>query len=164
WGVCAWRWSPGGLWVVTLPQPNEKLALEAAAGARKPVWETRTCTPVDRVALGEALHAWLQAYLEGGWWEQPAIPLNWTGFPPFYREVLSVVGKIPPGQVRTYGAVARQVGNPRAARAVGGALKANPFALLIPCHRVVAKDGPGGFAGKPASQLKEKLLAWEVTG
>lgn len=78
---------------------------------------------------------------------------------PFQKKVYTVVASIPAGQVRTYGWVARQIGQPGAARAVGNALNKNPFAPLIPCHRVVGKKGLGGFAaGLPA---KIKLLRQE---
>ncbi len=59
-----------------------------------------------------------------------------------YREVL----KIPLGETRTYGEIAAAVGRPGAARAVGNALSKNPYPLIIPCHRVVAKDGIGGYS------------------
>lgn len=65
---------------------------------------------------------------------------------PFELKVYRAVKKIPKGEVRTYGWVARQIGRPGAARAVGNALNKNPFAPKVPCHRVVAKNGLGGFA------------------
>ncbi|MGA0133880.1 MAG: methylated-DNA--[protein]-cysteine S-methyltransferase [Opitutales bacterium] len=64
---------------------------------------------------------------------------------PFRAAVWQACLRIPQGQTVTYGALARKVGC-RSARAVGGALAANPLAGLIPCHRVVAAEGPGGFA------------------
>lgn len=71
----------------------------------------------------------------------------------FEQLVYDVVKTIPKGQVRTYGWVAEQIGKPKAARAVGNALNKNPFAPKVPCHRVVAKNGWGGFA----KGLKKKL-------
>jgi len=68
--------------------------------------------------------------------------------PPFTRSVLALCAAIPAGRVATYGALARALGAPRAARAVGAALRANPFAPAVPCHRVVAADlSQGGFEG-----------------
>lgn len=64
----------------------------------------------------------------------------------FQKSVYQVVKTIPRGQVRTYGWVARRLGKPGAARAVGRALHRNPFAPKVPCHRVVAQNGLGGFA------------------
>lgn len=66
---------------------------------------------------------------------------------PFARKVYKVVLTIPLGEVRTYKWVAQKIGRPRAVRAVGRALKDNPFPLIIPCHRVVKSGGLlGGYA------------------
>lgn len=81
----------------------------------------------------------------------------------FQKKVLRVVAGIPRGKTLTYGEVAARVGNPRAARAVGGALAGNPFPLLLPCHRVVRKGGrPGGYG--PGAEIKSMLLRWEGSG
>ena len=80
----------------------------------------------------------------------------------FTRRVLEEVSRIPYGETATYGEVARRVGSPRAARAVGGAVGANPIPIIIPCHRVIAAGGKlGGFGGGVA--LKKKLLIHEKT-
>jgi methylated-DNA-[protein]-cysteine S-methyltransferase len=84
---------------------------------------------------------------------------------PFYREVWRALCTVEYGQVITYGQLARQVGRPRAVRAVGQANHRNPLAILIPCHRVVGAGGRlTGYAGGLA--LKEFLLklegAWPV--
>lgn len=78
----------------------------------------------------------------------------------FQRKVYTVVKEIPLGETRSYAWVAREVGSPRAMRAVGTALKNNPFTLIVPCHRVVRSDGSlGDYAlGK---DLKIKLLGTE---
>ena len=68
----------------------------------------------------------------------------------FQKLVWNELKKIPRGQTRTYGEIARAIGRPKAVRAVGSACGANPVPLFIPCHRVVAKTGLGGFgAGLP---------------
>jgi methylated-DNA-[protein]-cysteine S-methyltransferase len=68
--------------------------------------------------------------------------------PPFTARVLAEVARIPFGASRSYGEVARAVGRPRAARAVGQAVGSNPLPLLVPCHRVLAAEGAlGGFGG-----------------
>jgi len=79
----------------------------------------------------------------------------------FQKKVYTVVKKIPLGEVRTYAWVAKMAGKPAAARAVGNALNKNPFPIIVPCHRVVPKDGSiGEYAfGK---DLKKKLLEIEV--
>ena len=84
----------------------------------------------------------------------------WKRLTPFQRLVYQAVCRIPTGRVRSYQWVARRIGRPRAARAVGTALNRNPFAPRVPCHRVVRADGSlGGFAGGPAR--KRRLLRRE---
>ena len=77
----------------------------------------------------------------------------------FEFQVYNVVKRIPEGQVRTYTWVAEQIGRPKAVRAVGNALNKNPFAPQVPCHRVVAKNGLGGFAS--GLEKKKQLLRSE---
>lgn len=86
-------------------------------------------------------------------------------YPKFYQKVWRACAEIPRGQVRTYGWVARRIGRPKAARAVGMALGRNPFAPMVPCHRVVGADGsmtgytsPGGVAKKRRMLEKEGAL------
>jgi O-6-methylguanine DNA methyltransferase len=73
---------------------------------------------------------------------------------PFQSKVLKEVAQIPYGQTRSYGAIAARIGNPDAARAVGAANARNPLPLIIPCHRVVAGNGLGGYRGGAAMKLK----------
>lgn len=87
------------------------------------------------------------------------VPLAPQGTP-FQRRVWQAMGKIPPGQTRRYGELAQELGS--SARAVGGACRANPIPLLIPCHRVVAASGQGGFAGAQDGRLVE-LKRWLLT-
>lgn len=89
------------------------------------------------------------------------VDLDLEGFPPFYCRVWRAAMRIAPGEVRTYGDLARQVGSPKACRAVGGAMAANPFPLIVPCHRVVAASTIGGFSAPGGVNLKETLLAFE---
>ena len=88
------------------------------------------------------------------------LPLDLDGHSPLRQKVWHMLRTIPYGRMRSYGWVARKLGQPRAARAVGQACGANPFPLVIPCHRVVAGDGSlGGFSGGLA--LKKRLLGLE---
>ncbi len=81
---------------------------------------------------------------------------------PFQRRVYEALLKIPKGQVRTYAQVARMIGRPKAARAVGQALKRNRWAPRIPCHRVVAGDGTlGGYSAPGGLAAKRRLLRRE---
>jgi O-6-methylguanine DNA methyltransferase len=77
----------------------------------------------------------------------------------FQRRVWDQIADIPYGETKTYGELARALGNPGAARAVGQACNANPLALIVPCHRVTGSSGPGGFAGGCA--VKQYLLELE---
>lgn len=88
------------------------------------------------------------------------VPLDVGHHTPFRRSVWAVDRQIPYGQTRSYGWIARKIEKPHAARAVGGALAANPIPIIIPCHRVVRKDGSlAGYAG--GTQMKADLLALE---
>ncbi len=80
----------------------------------------------------------------------------------FQRKVYEAILKIPKGQVRTYSQVARAIGKPKAARAVGQALKRNRWAPAIPCHRVIASDGSlGGYSARGGLAAKRRLLRRE---
>ena len=83
-----------------------------------------------------------------------------SGLSPFERAVLLKTLEIPSGEVRPYGWVARQIGRPRAVRAVGSALGRNPVPVLIPCHRVVRSDGHVGQYGFGVP-MKQALLRAE---
>jgi len=81
---------------------------------------------------------------------------------PFQRNVLTTVQEVPRGEYLTYGELARRIGKPGAARAVGQALGSNPIPVLIPCHRVLASDGSlGGYSGRGGVRTKEALLRLE---
>lgn len=83
-------------------------------------------------------------------------------YPEFYQAVWKACAKIPKGQVRTYGWLARAIGKPGAARAVGRALGKNPFAPTVPCHRVVGADGRmTGYSAAGGVQTKRRLLERE---
>jgi methylated-DNA-[protein]-cysteine S-methyltransferase len=88
------------------------------------------------------------------------IDLDLDGIEGFVRRTLTACRRIPRGRVITYGGLATALGAPKAARAVGNAMAANPFALIIPCHRVIRSGGDlGGFGGGPV--MKRKLLEQE---
>lgn len=89
-------------------------------------------------------------------------PVDLSMVGPFERLVLERLRRIPKGQVRTYGDIAREIGYPGAARAVGNACAKNPVPLLVPCHRVVRSDGGlGGYSLRGGPALKRRLLAQE---
>ena len=79
----------------------------------------------------------------------------------FQWKVLAAAMRIPLGQTRSYKWIAQKIGQPQAVRAVGQALKQNPYPLIIPCHRVIKSDGSlGGYAGR-LDKKKGRLLAME---
>jgi O-6-methylguanine DNA methyltransferase len=122
----------------------------------------RRCVPgadlVQAFAPNRVAVAQIREFLEGKRAEFD-IPLDLRGTE-FQQQVWSAVLEIPYAETRTYQDVARSVGRPRASRAVGGAVSANPVPLVVPCHRVVAAAGKlGGFGG--GLDLKARLLAME---
>ncbi|HCZ32738.1 MAG TPA: cysteine methyltransferase [Holophagaceae bacterium] len=103
----------------------------------------------------------LMAHLAGKPQDLKDIPLDLSGLTPFQRRVAEVLRATAPGQTLSYGEVALLAGRPGAARAVGQAVKANPVLILVPCHRVVASKGPGGWSAFGSPEVKARLLALE---
>jgi methylated-DNA-[protein]-cysteine S-methyltransferase len=94
------------------------------------------------------------------------VPIDLSGVGGFQRGVLDLTMAIPYGRTRAYGELAAELGEPRLVRAVGGALKHNPIAVIVPCHRVVAADGAlTGYGGGPTTggrlDVKRALLEIE---
>ena len=80
------------------------------------------------------------------------------GLTSFQWKVLKATLKIPFGETRSYKWIAEQVDSPKAVRAVGQALRRNPYPIMIPCHRVIRENGSlGGYAGGPSDRKKELL-------
>jgi O-6-methylguanine DNA methyltransferase len=100
----------------------------------------------------------LQATLAG---TMKRLEFDLRGVTPFERAVLMKALEIPRGEIRPYAWIAREIGRPKAVRAVGTALAKNPIPLLIPCHRVVRSDGLIGNYGLGGPANKRTLLAWE---
>jgi methylated-DNA-[protein]-cysteine S-methyltransferase len=114
-----------------------------------------------RLSCGAAITR-IQALLTGARDDLADLPLALEGVPEFHRQVYAVARAIPPGEVLTYGEVARRIGEPGAARAVGQALGRNPFAPVVPCHRVLAAGGrSGGFSAEGGAATKLKMLEIE---
>jgi len=91
-----------------------------------------------------------------------SIPIDWSSLRPFQLKTLKVVFEIPYGETRMYAEVAAQIEHPSAYRAVGRANATNPMPLVIPCHRVIGKDGKlHGYGGGDGLPTKEWLLKME---
>jgi methylated-DNA-[protein]-cysteine S-methyltransferase len=140
---------------ITLAAEDGRLVSLAITPGREPSREA-----VEEPVLSRA-EAWLEAYFAGRVDHDPGPPPQLEGTD-FQQRVWRALQAIPFGRTRTYGEIARELGS--APRAVGGACRANPCVILVPCHRVVAADGPGGFAGRtrgPWFAIKEQLLGHE---
>ena len=88
--------------------------------------------------------------------------IDWSNLSSFQRAVLQATSEVPPGSVVSYREIAHQIGKPGAVRAFGQALSHNPMPLTIPCHRVLAVDGPlRGYGGKGGVKTKRDLLELE---
>ncbi len=124
----------------------------------KPVAGIAMVAPEKHPALKAAARA-LRDYFD----KQAPLPRGLSavrGGTAFQRKVWKAIARIPFGKVKTYGEIAREIGSPNAARAVGAACGANPLPLFVPCHRVVASNGAlGGFSG--GLGIKKKLLRLE---
>jgi len=129
-------------------------ALEFDDGRRLGRLEARLRRHYPGCTIEEGTHgvirqveAWLDAYFAGRESDTSGIPLDARG-QPFEMLVWSALRQIPPGTTTTYGAIARQIGSPGAARAVGLANGGNPVAIIVPCHRVIGANGTlTGYGG-----------------
>lgn len=141
---------------------------ELLAGLRRRLGQVQLVSDGAPAELLAAARPVLAAILAGEPAETGPIPIDLDDRPPFDRLALGAVRGIRWGHTASYGAIAREIGAPRASRAVGGAMGRNPISLVIPCHRVIASDGTiGGYGGDGwidrDRQLarKEALLARE---
>ena len=119
--------------------------------------------PPDRVmAVVRDAIAGIQGLLAGQALDLREVPLDMSGVSAFHQQVYAIARAIPPGQTRTYGEVAEQLGGKGLSRAVGQALGLNPFAPVVPCHRVLAAgDKPGGFSAGGGALTKMRMLQIE---
>lgn len=141
-----------GVCAIALPQWHDhdlRLRPWEEAGFRA----ERTANAPVRQALEE-----LRAFATGRCLDF-SVPLDLRHLPAFTGRVLRALLKVPAGQVTTYGRLAAKAGSPGASRAVGGAVGRNPIPIIVPCHRVVASNGIGGFG--LGLDCKRALLALE---
>jgi len=133
------------------------VVVETEGGAIKSL-EMTGARPSGRPRNSGAIRS-LREYFETGKGSFSGLKFKLDGMTPFQRKVLETISKIPPGETMTYGDVAKAAGRPGAARAVGNVMARNPIPLILPCHRVVASNGLGGFTG--GLDIKRKLLRLE---
>jgi methylated-DNA-[protein]-cysteine S-methyltransferase len=145
--------SKAGLISVTLPQTSRQQIVEN--------WGELAEGAVFLPQFFGDLEKRFQEYYSGNKTDFP-VELDYARCTVFQKQVLETTRRIPYGESRSYGWVAGQIGKPKAARAVGGALHKNPFLIIVPCHRVIAGDGNlCGFGG--GLPMKKQLLDMEKT-
>ncbi len=110
-------------------------------------------------SCGSAIARSLEKYLATGKDTFSDYKFDLEGMTQFERTVLETIYRIPAGKTMTYAEVARAAGKPKAARAVGNVMAKNPIAIILPCHRVLASNGMGGYGG--GLDMKVKLLKLE---
>jgi methylated-DNA-[protein]-cysteine S-methyltransferase len=154
-GACAIAWNDVGVTAVWLPESDadalRRKVVRSARGAVEAVPDGR---------LGEVVAA-IVRLLAGAPVDLAWVPLDDSHLDDFDRRVYAVARAIAPGRVLTYGEVAARVGADASARAVGAALGRNAMPIIVPCHRVVATGGLGGFSAPGGTATKRRLLAIE---
>ncbi|HJV62697.1 MAG TPA: methylated-DNA--[protein]-cysteine S-methyltransferase [Albitalea sp.] len=155
-GPCGVAWGARGIVAMQLPEAQAGHLRTRLRQAHPGATETTPPPDVQRAMERVA------ALLRGEAVDLSDVPLDMEGIPEFNRRVYALTQRIPPGQTLTYGEVAERLGEPGSARAVGQALGRNPFAPIVPCHRVLAAGGrPGGFSARGGVETKLRLLAIE---
>lgn len=155
-GPCGIAWSGMGVAGVQLPERDARRT-RARLRHRFPGANEAVPPPAIQAAIGAIV-----ALLRGERRDLSSVALDMEGIPQFHRRVYEVARTVPPGGTMTYGEIATRLGDPGAARDVGQALARNPFALIVPCHRVLAANGKlGGFSAAGGVTTKATLLKIE---
>jgi methylated-DNA-[protein]-cysteine S-methyltransferase len=150
-GPCGLAWSADGVTGAALPEASADDTL-ARLRRRRPDAQVREPPPFVQAAVRA-----ITALARGEPIDLTGVPLDQTGHAAFDRRVWAITHAIPVG--RTYGDIARRLGDVALSRAVGRALGANPIPILVPCHRVVAAAGrTGGFSAPGGVATKLRLL------
>jgi methylated-DNA-[protein]-cysteine S-methyltransferase len=155
-GACGIAWGPRGIVGVQLPEDGE-----GATRSRMQQRFARVPEVPPPVVVQAACDA-IRALLEGEPRDLAEIVLDYEGVPEFHRRVYEIARRIAPGSTRSYGDIAVELGDRQLSRAVGQALGHNPFAPVVPCHRILAAGGkPGGFSAHGGAAAKLRLLMIE---
>ena len=155
-GVCGIVWGDRGVLGVQLPEASESSTRARVLREFPDAHESPAPPEVQQALEG------IGALLEGEAKDLSFIELDMRQIPPFNRRVYEVARTIPPGATLSYGEIASRLGEPGAARDVGSALGQNPFAIVVPCHRVLAAGGKiGGFSARGGIRTKLRLLSIE---
>ena len=155
-GACGIAWGERGVTHAWLPD-RDAAALRRRIARRLPEGREANAPEEIRPAIDGIV-----GLLEGAASDLSAVPLDLDGIPDFHRRVYALTRAIPAGETLSYGEIARRLGDPSQARAVGAALGANPIPILIPCHRVLAANGKtGGFSAPGGVSTKLRILEIE---
>ncbi|MBL7498414.1 MGMT family protein [Frankia sp. CNm7] len=168
-GCCGVVWGENGIVSVALPanpRHGGGVAGNPAGAARARTRASLAAAYPDAAegpvpAEARAAIDGMVALLAGAPVDLAEVRVDLAGVPEFHERVYEVARAIPPGQTLTYGEVAVRLGMPGAAQAVGQALGSNPIPIIIPCHRVVAAGGLGGFSAPGGSATKRRMLEIE---
>lgn len=155
-GPCALVWGDKGIVGAQLPERTAEATrtriLKRFPEAREAVPPPAIAKVIDRI----------RALMTGEKIDLADSPLDLSGLADFDLRVYRAALSIPPGETLTYGEVARRIGEPQAAQAVGQSLGRNPIPIIVPCHRVLAASGrTGGFSAPGGVSTKLKLLSIE---
>ena len=154
-GTCGLAWAERGIVGIQLPE-RDGAATRRRLQRRFPTLEN--ARPDD--AAAQAVTA-IVAALAGGATDFDAIALDMCEVPAFAQQVYALARAIPRGSTATYGELAVGLGDATLARDVGRALGANPFPIVVPCHRVLAATGLGGFSAHGGAATKRRMLGLE---
>jgi len=159
-GRCGVAWGAQGVAAIQLPEVDDG---ETVAHLTERLPNAEPLPPPPQVM--DAIDS-IVALLDGQGGKASdlsGVELDMADVPPFHRRVYELSRTIPRGETLSYGEVAARLGSPGAARAVGQALRRNPFAIVVPCHRVVAAGGKlGGFSANGGLCTKIELLTREA--
>lgn len=155
-GRCGIAWGDGGVIGLQLPERSESATITRLLRHCPTADETAPTKNIER-AIND-----IAALMRGEKKTLRAIQLDMSRVAAFNARVYDTTRAIAPGATRTYGEIARAIGDPDSARAVGQALGRNPFAIIVPCHRVVgANDKLVGFSANGGIRTKLKMLKIE---
>jgi methylated-DNA-[protein]-cysteine S-methyltransferase len=148
-GRCAVRWTEAGVRGVLLPKIGGRHGPAIEEGAAVPRFVAEAIDGMTAVMAGQSR-------------DLRDVPLDQRAIDDFRRAVYAATREIPAGTTRSYGEVARAIGQPDGARDVGTALARNPFPIIVPCHRVVAANGAlTGFSAPGGLDTKRRMLELE---
>ncbi len=156
-GCCGIAWGPRGITGVHLPEPSEQATRAQLAESYPEAAEAAPPASIRR-AIDR-----IRAVLEGSSRDDLGdLTLDMSGLSDFLQRAYAAARTIAPGDTMTYGQLADRIGNPGLARAIGRAMGANPFPIVVPCHRVLGADGTiGGFSAPGGAVTKRRMLLAE---